>query len=300
MRSYAAQDVLIATYENSGTDSLLNYTNLIAERLYKLVTPALNLLPLDELQKRLYSSDSNTNMINRNRPLFKHAESTQQIDDILIELLLSEAQGGVRVLPKLSDLLLSCTALSTPLSASHHFKIGIRLSKLSLYDLAQKHVSISATPWDPFYYRLRYVLSLPPVYSSLRALALSVNNFEDQIEKYLLRGSLKSHAVSTICESFDESSFVLGVLPLLHLTGYSAPRHEALMGYSPIAMPVLLSEFYVSMCSPGNFKLSISQQPPNRVVSFAQPVKKIRIGVVSGTFDSLSGRIVVGELIILI
>jgi len=312
MRSRAAQEVLMASQEDGGLRALSNYTTLLGERFYDLVAPFAG------LPERSHHdvTDSNTTVGNLTVVhTVRRSPPTSETEALYLEMLLSEAQGGVRVQAKLSDSHLSATDLSRPLTTAQHFQLGVSLSKLSLYDLAQHHVAMSATPWDPMYHRLRYTLSLPPVHTSIRALALSVDNFENQIEKYILRDALKSPSVVSICESFEDSGFVLGVLPLLHLVGYNAPRREALMGYSPVALPILLSEFYVNMCSTNSPQSKHYIPPPTAAEMFSVQRKregvliedldrdrgrkadrKLRVGVISGSFDSLSGRIVVGML----
>lgn len=81
-----------------------------------------------------------------------------------------------------------------------------------------------ATQWDAPLYILRSKLILAPVHTSIRSLAAAINEFESQAETILLddfykRSSLSHH----ICESFEDISLFLHVLPLLHLTGFSSP-----------------------------------------------------------------------------
>jgi hypothetical protein len=336
MRSYAAQRLMIAHHDNSGIESFLNYTQLLGERFYDVVTPFLHLKPRYQIElahikqlKLSYGSnqtDSTDSVFDLELgrviypPVVIRSAPNSKTEETILEYLMNEAQGGVRVQPKLSDLLLASTDLTKIFTASLHFKLGVRLSKLCLYDLSQRHISIAATPWEPIHYTLRYSLSLPPIYPSIRSLAQFVDNFENKIEKYLLfPHTMRSFVVSVVCESFDQTSFVLGVLPLLHLTGYNAPRQEALMGYSPIPMPVLLSEFYSTMCStsspaspfyilPPQTQLTLgatmgrnalvmddeTKRVPVMLEHRTKPAQKLRIGILSGSFDSLSGRIVIG------
>jgi hypothetical protein len=351
MRSYAAQRLMIAHHDNLGIESLLNYTQLLGERFYDVVTPFLHLKPryqieLDHVkQLKLHSLPNTTTTTITTEssqldsppleqeldlekvvypPVILRSLPTPKTEEMILEYLMNEAQGGVRIQPKLSDLLLASTDLNKIFTSSLHFKLGIRLSKLCLYDLGQKHISHAATPWEPIHYTLRYSLSLPPVYSSLRSLAQHVDHFENKIENYLLHPhTMRTFVVSVVCESFDQTSFVLSVLPLLHLTGYNAPRQEVLMGYSPIPMPVLLSEFYSTMCSTSSPASSFHILPPRQtqltlgatmernhflmsdeeektevpvmLEHRTKPSQKLRIGILSGSFDSLSGRIVVGD-----
>jgi hypothetical protein len=345
MRSYAAQRIMIAHHDNSGLESLMNYTRLLGERCYDVLTPFVNYKPRYQIElnhrRRLYhrkiqernqSDNSALDHIPPSAeeeldddkivypPVVIRSPPTSKTEDLVIEYLMDEAQGGVRIQPKLSDLLLSSTDLTKIFTPSLHFKLGIRLSKFCLYDLGQKHISLAATPWEPIHYTLRYALSLPPIYPSIRSLAQLVDNFENKIEKYLLYPhTMKSFVVSVICESFDQTGIVLGVLPLLHLTGYNAPRQEILMGYSPVPMPVLLSEFYSTMCSTASPSSPFYILPPPTQLTLGatmernifadeetkeipvmlkyrtKPAQKLRIGIISGSFDSLSGRIVVGH-----
>lgn len=314
MRSFACQEVIVFDDEKRATDCVVDYTQMIGERFFGVFG--------SEIDFPLVRVDVNTSSGTQDNSTFKRFQlrrhpPTRDTDETLHTFLLSEAQGGVRIQPRLTDLILSTTDLSKPIGAAQHFDLGICLSKLGLYDLAQHHVALSATPWDPMYHRLRYTLSLPHVYDSMRALARSIDNFEQQIEQYILRDSLRSPAVKAICNSFADSGMVLGVLPLLHLAGYSAPRHELLMGHSPVAMPVLLSEFYSAMCSL-NSKSSPFHTPPfpapfpaaSGIHQDSRPreeqarmsgqerkvrSRKLRVGVVSGSFDNMSGRIIVGN-----
>ena len=109
------------------------------------------------------------------------------------------------------------------------------------------------------------------------------------------------------------------------------------MGHSPVALPVLLSEVLVSMCPPRGIPEVIQNKlinSTNRKIegnSTASPIlsesdtiiplqttidkknesqsdlgattskkRKIHIGVVSGSFDGISGKIVIGECILLL
>jgi hypothetical protein len=342
MRSYAAQRIMIAQHDNRGVESLVNYSQLLGERFYDVLTPFVNYKPRYQIELRHRRRLSRRKSQEKNQsdtlesitlpeeededtkivypPVVIRSPPTSKTEDLVIDYLLDEAQGGVRIQPKLSDLLLSSTDLSKIFTPSFHFKLGIRLSKFCLYDLGQRHISLAATPWEPIHYTLRYALSLPPIYPSIRSLAQLVDNFENKIEKYLLYPhTMKSLVVSVICESFDQTGIVLGVLPLLHLTGYNAPRQEVLMGYSPVPMPVLLSEFYSTMCSTASPSSPFYILPPPTQLTLGatmernifideetkeipvmlqyrtKPSQKLRIGIISGSFDSLSGRIVIGN-----
>ena len=53
-----------------------------------------------------------------------------------------------------------------------------------------------------------------------------------------------------VCDSPNEAALALQSLPLLHLAGYSSPRHSLTLGHSPVALSVLLSEVFMKMCPP--------------------------------------------------
>jgi hypothetical protein len=316
MRSFACQEAIVFDDEKTATECVQQYSSMIGERFHDVFGAELD-LPLVAVDVNASSGAQKKFRLRRHPP-------SKETEEGLQTFLLSEAQGGVRVQPRLTDLVLATTDLSKPMGAAQHFDLGICLSKLGLYDLAQHHVALSATPWDPMYHRLRYTLSLPHVYDSMRALARSIDNFEQQIEQYILRDALRSPAVKAICNSFADSGMVLGVLPLLHLAGYSAPRHEILMGHSPVPMPVLLSEFYSTMCSldskaspyympqlPTPFPVSLPLAAVTSREDGTKPAatsdsrekekkarnRRLRVGVVSGSFDSTSGRVMVGKCV---
>ena len=156
------------------------------------------------------------------------------------------------------------------------------MAKLGLYDLSLRHVSMSATPWESplFRYvfpldiylhylptckmhlvsrksvfilsdRLRAMLVFQPVHSSVRSLAMSVDNFEKQGESILVQSSRKNRAsmMDKVCNSLNQISLAIQALPLLHLAGYTSPRDELVIGHSAVALPVLLSEVYTAICA---------------------------------------------------
>ena len=156
------------------------------------------------------------------------------------------------------------------------------MAKLGLYDLSLRHVSMSATPWESplFRYvfpldiylhylptckmhlvsrksvfilsdRLRAMLVFQPVHSSVRSLAMSVDNFEKQGESILVQSSRKNRAsmMDKVCNSLNQISLAIQALPLLHLAGYTSPRDELVIGHSAVALPVLLSEVYIAICA---------------------------------------------------
>ena len=168
-----------------------------------------------------------------------------------------------------------------PIDAELRFGLGVGLAKLGLYDLSLRHVSMSATPWEsPLFrsgntyyveyldplsmclltllfhslllYRLRAMLVFQPVHSSVRSLAMSVDNFEKQAESILLEGSRKNRGsamMDKVCNSLNHMSLAIQALPLLHLAGYTSPRDELVIGHSAVALPVLLSEVYTAVCA---------------------------------------------------
>ena len=194
------------------------------------------------------------------------------------------------------------------------FRLGVGLAKLGLFDLSMRHVSLSATPWEAPLYRLRARLMFPPVHASLRTLAQSVREFEMQAETELLKPPPRSSQMATLCNSLTECALALQSLPLLNLAGYSSPRNgESLaLGHSPVALPVLLSEVFSTMCPPldvpHQYPLPPLPHPSLRDSDIHKAVMDkshsarslspppIRIGVLAGSFDGLPGRIVVGQL----
>lgn len=281
-------------------------------------------------------------------PLFIRSPSSIESERTLLSMLLSEAQGGVRLHARLGDLILSTSEIR-PFDAKQRFRLGVSLAKLGLYDLSQQHITLASTPWDPAHHRLRATMSFPQVHKSLRALAQSVNFFEQQAETVIMSKKSSSN-YRILCESFEETSLVLDVLPLLHLAGYNSPRND-LRGTSPVPPIVLLGEFYRHMCPPYGYGYGSSsalddeydakgedeepqegdshnldndsdsdrdsddhenamtskqfvqlegknQEPPfslGKEGLFLLPNRKLRVGVVSGSFDSMSGRLIVGK-----
>jgi hypothetical protein len=94
---------------------------------------------------------------NRNKSLFlaKYPSIGDEFDELLLSLVLSEAQGGVRTAVKLNDLPLAMYESWKPLDEKFRFRLGIGLTKLGLYDLSVRHMGLAATPWESPLYRLR-------------------------------------------------------------------------------------------------------------------------------------------------
>jgi hypothetical protein len=81
-------------------------------------------------------------------PLAKRTESEK---DLLLTLLLSEAQGGIRKHSRLTDIGLYSSDI-TEMDTLQRFRLSVGLAKLGLFDLSLRHVWLSATPWEaPLY-----------------------------------------------------------------------------------------------------------------------------------------------------
>ena len=97
------------------------------------------------------------------------------------------------------------------------------------------------------------MLVFQPVHSSIRSLAMSVDNFEKQGENILTESSRKNRPsnknMEKVCISLNQVSLAIQALPLLHLAGYTSPRDELVIGHSAVALPVLLSEVYCAICA---------------------------------------------------
>lgn len=304
-RSLVAQ-VLLGGSESTGINLMLNYTSLLGKRLSSIIA-------------------NNNDDINIK---IARSSSTESSEEVMLGLILSEAQGRIKIPAYLSDITLSASDIRS-LDSRQRFRLGVGLAKLGLYDLSLRHVSLSATPWESPLYRLRAKLVFSQVHSSVRALAMDVDSFVRQGESILLQKTPKSPMMIPICNSFNEAALALQALPLLHLAGFSAPRHYLEIGHAPVALPVLLSEVFVSMCPilpigeslTNQLKLShIIQKESN--ISLADDdisddssdessttknkesieyrkknIKSVTvIGIVSGSLDGLAGRIIMGIL----
>lgn len=233
----------------------------------------------------------------------------------MLSIFLNEVQGGVHLNNKRSDVLL-CIHNFRPIDAEQRFRLGVGLAKLGLYDLSLRHVSMSATPWESPLYKFRAKLVFQPVHGSIRALAMSVDNFERMGESILAEKFQKTNSrAEKTCNSLNQISLAIQALPLLHLAGYSSPRDELRIGHSAIALPVLLSEVYNFMCASTDVPVGIFQTP--RVIDESNypvmsedhsdemqlaPIKTkiasrtIKIGFISGSFDGLSGKVVLAMI----
>jgi hypothetical protein len=307
-RSLVAQ-VLLGGSESTGINLMLNYTSLLGNRLSSIIA-------------------------NKNEDInikISRSSSTEQSEEVMLGLILSEAQGRVRIPAYLSDISLSASDIRS-LDARQRFRLGVGLAKLGLYDLSLRHVSLSATPWESPLYRLRAKLVFSQVHSSVRALAMDVDSFVRQGESILLQNTPKSPMMIPICNSFNEAALALQALPLLHLAGFSAPRHYLEIGHAPVALPVLLSEVFVSICPilpideslNNQLKLSLGEgiiqkesnislldddddmnddvndiniiKNKEAIKNRKKNVNKIVIGIVSGSLDGVAGRLIIGIL----
>ena len=283
-RSLAAQ-LLMSGNEVIGMSMLSNYTNIIGNKF-------ISILDNGNIPHQPY-----------NQTASKSKSVMSDIsEDFFLSFLFSEAQGILYKsrLP-LSDLILAVTDLR-PIDAALRFRLGVGLAKLGLFDLSLKHVSISATPWENPLYRLRARLSFPPIQASVRSLAQAVDTFEQQGEALLLlsSSSVPTTLMTRICNSLNEAALALQALPLLHLAGYSSPRHEHGLGHSPVALPVLLSEVFQSMCPPGIISEKLDPingfipKKKKKVEKVDKDRDKIKIAFMSGSFDGAAGHAIVG------
>lgn len=213
-----------------------------------------------------------------------NASTMSSREEAWVNLMMTELAGRVALRPPLADL-----SLMSPIQLSAHqrFYIAIYLMKLGMHDLSIRQLALIATPWEAPLYRTLARLIFPTVHSSMRSMAQAVSSFLQNGESMLLqRSQLHSPKMPLLCESFNEAALAVHALPLLHLAGYSSPRRSLAMGQSPIALPALLSEIFTSMCSTSSSNVQVNSQES----------RDITIGVVSGSFDGIAGRIVLGIL----
>ena len=330
LRSWAAQEI-VSGNELSGLHSMRRYKNMMSNRLQSIV--------LDSIDPDIYMVNSTQHM---NSSSSGSHLSEKESDELVVSILLGEAFGGIRVNPKLADISLPPSAFGS-LEASVHFRLGVGLAKLGMYDLSVKHVSLSATPWEAPLYRLRSQLAFPPTHSSLRSLAQAVDTFDSQCESILLFKTHKKLLMSAVCNSLDDAALALQALPLLHLAGYSAPREGLMLGHSPVGLQRLLGEVYTAMCPVTAVRPVLPLPPPQdprrplldtalgldgigrssksqtknilndhkggavatkeeRETGSLSPrlskkKEKVKLGVVSGSFDGIAGRLIVGMIL---
>ena len=232
-RAQAAQ-VMIGKDETEGISLMVKYTAQLSKRLILLfhqkhhddgMVPkkkkkSTRLLNVDAVEDNDVSSSTLSSL-----PTVIRSPSNEESEDMLLSLLMTEAQGAIRSTSKLADLVLSTTDIR-PLDARQRFRLGVGLAKLGLFELSLRHVSLSATPWEAPLYRLRAKLVFPPVHSSVRAVALAVGNFERQGESIISIKEPSSPLMVPICNSLSELSLALQALPLLHLAGFASPREQ--------------------------------------------------------------------------
>lgn len=295
-RSRSAQDIIFGS-EPVGLARISQYGSLLYNRLQKVMS---SVLIRDDLDLAPFIQNSSTD-----RASNATIGNGKEAEETLLSLLLAEAYGGIRIGPKFNEYTLSGLTVKS-LDASLHFRLGIGLSKLGLYDVAMKHISTAATPWETPLYRLRSQLTFPSIHSTLGSLAKAVDTFEFQAEAVLLHKSPKALLMSAVCNSLDDAALALQALPLLHLAGYTAPREAQRMGHSPVGLQRLLGEVYTTMC-PSSQLVQLSptesDQPPTGPRSAAgnnRRKHKVRLGVVSGSFDGIAGRLIVGTSIFIV
>lgn len=301
-RTYAAQ-VLMGHSESLGVELMRNYTETIGQRFANVLGG--NFLMAPKASKKKGGGEGGA-VLTKEAPsvvVERGSSFSEDAEDDLLSLLLSEAQGGIRLTPKLMDVELSTADIPMHLDARQRFRLGVGLAKLGLFDLSLRHVSMSATPWEAPLYRLRAKLIFSPIHRSVRALAEAVDVFETQAETLLARPSGRSRTISlspqmiAICNSPNEAALALQALPLLHLAGYSSPRAEVLLGHSPVSLPVLLGEVFVNMCP----TLKISPALEAQSIHFLQPRTTVPVrntnssgvdvkGGVSAAMSSFSGQ----------
>jgi hypothetical protein len=226
-------------------------------------------------------------------------QHTEHSQSLLLDLLLSEAQGSISKSPRMVDIGLSGIDL-VEMDTKQRFRLAVGLAKLGLFDLSLRHVWLSATPWEAPLYLFRAKLVFSPVHKDVRSLALAVYHFERQGEQILSQKKKKypGEVMERVCDSPNEAALALQSLPLLHLAGYSSPRHSLTLGHSPVALSVLLSEVFMKMCPPHE---TPSHLHPSGIDNNDNDVDNdgfmtIRIGIVSGSTDGIPGKIVVGLL----
>lgn len=256
--------------------------------------------------------------------LERSENTTEEVREALLSMLLSEAQGSIRPLSVRSSDIVLAASVVPPLDSKMRFLLGVGLAKLGLFELSMKHVRLAATPWDAPLFALRAMLVLAPVHTSVRSLAAAVDQFENQVEAILVDETLpNSYLMHQTCNSPEDAALVLQSLPLLHLAGFSAPYHylstmstkkgdgEAslmygALGYSSISLSALLSEVYQHVCPQGLIEPKLVEKLAQRAMtepkteSALAAARKssytIRIGVVAGSFDNVPGKIMIGIL----
>lgn len=207
-------------------------------------------------------------------------------EEIFLSFLFREFQGSAKTKFRLSDLnVLFCPPFG-PLLDKFRFRVGIGMSKLGLNEFSSILLGFSTSPWEAKLSRLRSSLVFHPVYMSVGMLVRSVNYLELKIEGFLL----ESGSTHQPCTSFTEIATSLQSLPLLQLSGLSAPREGSFLGHSPIAFTTLYSEVLTKLCD------IYSHQPRQTQIASRDGKDRFRIGIAGGSFDGVHGRLIIGLL----
>ena len=269
-RSLAAQVIMKGSEEKRGLGLMSHYVDLLSIKFQSLISDAVGSTPRERLSllngaywsglygrvsRSLYhfafrnrNADTKPNIIIQSDN--RGSQVSERSDMILLELLLDEAQGSIRKNVMLNDMALHSPSLDIELTSAQRFRLAVGLAKLGHFDLSLRHVWLSATPWEAPLYLLRAKLVFAPVHKSVRSLAIAVDNFETQGEQILVMPAADRQVplMERVCNSPNDAALALQSLPLLHQAGYSAPRQGYNMGHSPVALSVLLSEIYRSIC----------------------------------------------------
>ena len=148
-RSLAVQMIMVG-HEVSGFGQFKDYCDSLLTNFGKIIGRA---APHFLTKSSTISSNGSEEVIFR----VSRSSSSAGSEEQLMNLFLTEVQGGVHLNNKRSDVLL-CTHEFRPIDAEMRFGLGVGLAKLGLYDLSLRHVSMSATPWESPLFRLRAML----------------------------------------------------------------------------------------------------------------------------------------------
>lgn len=331
-RTLAAQAVLTGAGRSEGTEQMQHYLQLLSTRVGHILDSCDVVKYLVEPELIQNGTVRESDSIH----LQMSGNTTEEVREAFVSLLLSEAQGSIRPLSvRSSDVLLAGSELP-PMDSKMRFQLGVGLAKLGLFELSMKHVRQAATPWEAPLYALRAMLVLAPVHTSVRSLAAAVDQFESQAEAILMDETLPdSFMMQQTCSSPEDSALVLQSLPLLHLAGFSAPYHylssasslgkegEAslmygALGYSAISLSALLSEVYQHVCPSRATEPALTEKLQQHRIGDSKTIPTephtptrshksdsaatrtipsvLRIGIVAGSFDNIPGRIMIGLL----
>ena len=220
----------------TGVDLLSQYSKSLGDSFIRIISSNISITSDNTRVKKLTKRKLTNNITISSK--FVKSSSTEKSEEILLSLLLNEAQGGVKTMIPLYDMYLTTSDIRE-LDAKQRFRLGVGLAKLGLFDMSLKHVWLAATPWEAPLYRLRAKLVFSPVHDSVRSLAAAVDNFERQGEMILLNSIPKSSMMKPICNSLNEAALALQSLPLLHLAGFAAPRSDSVLGMNIIISVVI-------------------------------------------------------------